>query len=388
MIYLIYLSIGYLAVTTLILLRNHTHFISLHPSRETRYLDQSPPVSICIPARNEEDTIERCVNTALKQSYPDFEVLVFDDGSTDRTGRILEKLQERHPHRLTVLKGSTKPDDWLGKPWACHQLSKTASGELLIFADADTWFEPDAIGRVVRSMGHDVIDFLTVWPRQRLETFWEKMIIPLIYYALLSLLPAYYVYRAPRWIPSFLKSRLAPYFAAACGQFLAFKRSAYERIGGHEAVKDEIVEDVALARRIKKSGFRMRMYYGADTVGCRMYNSLNEIKEGFRKNFLAGFGFNLPLFVLAGLLHIIVYVVPYLTLLAGIILGDRILLMLSGIPVLLILFHRLLISRWFSWNFGYGLLHPVSVLWFQWLAMIVLRDYYTGRRPEWKGRQV
>ncbi|MDX1619076.1 MAG: glycosyltransferase family 2 protein, partial [Balneolaceae bacterium] len=282
MTYLLYFSIVFLAFATLILLRNRFNFTPLRTAADSSrtFTDQSPRVSICIPARNEEDTIERCVESALNQTYPNVEVLVMDDRSTDRTGPILSALAEHHPYRFRPFRSLPKPDDWMGKSWACHQLAGKANGDILIFIDADTWLARETAARVVRTMGHDVVDFLTVWPRQILKSFWERMLIPLMYYALISLLPVHYVYRAPRWMPPVLRKRFLPYFTAACGQFMAFKRDAYRAIGGHESVKSEVVEDVALARKIRKSGFDMRMYYGSGSVACRMYRSGSDIRSG------------------------------------------------------------------------------------------------------------
>lgn len=388
MYYLLYLASGYLAVTSIILLRNRVSFTPLFSAKGTSFSEQSPKVSICVPARNEEQTIERCLRSALAQNYPNLEVLVLDDRSGDETGNILAQLQRHHPGRLAVLQGEPKPSDWLGKPWACHQLSEAASGDILIFADADTWFEKELAARVVRTMGRHVIDFLTVWPEQKLGSFWEKMIIPLVYYALLSLLPTSYVYRAPRWMPPPLRRIFAPYFAAACGQFMAFKRNAYQAIGGHHAVKQEVVEDMELAKRIKRAGFTMRMYNGEQTVSCRMYRSLKGISQGFRKNFLAGFGYNAPLFAAGGLLHLVVYVLPLFTLAIGLYFDQTRLMVWSLIPMALMLGHRLLLAFWFGWNPLFGLLHPVSVLWFQYLGFRILRDHFSGHRANWKGRPV
>lgn len=388
MIYLLYIATGYLALTSIVLLRNRVNFTRLLSAEHTDFSGQSPKLSICVPARNEERSIERCILSALAQEYPNFEVIVLDDRSEDATARILAQLSHQYPDRLRVMSGRPKPDDWLGKPWACRQLADTASGDILLFADADTWFEKDMASRVVRTMGRHVIDFLTVWPRQKLGSFWERMIIPLVYYALLSLLPAQYVYRAPRWMPPPLRRLFAPYFAAACGQFMVFKTEAYRAIGGHRAVKDRVVEDVELAKRVKRKGLAMRMYYGGDTVACRMYRSPGEIYRGFRKNFLAGFGHHIPLFGAAGLLHLIVYVLPFFTLAAGVISNATGLILWSALPVALILYHRILLAFWFGWNPIYGLLHPVAVLWFQYLGIRVLWDYYKGEKTSWKGRPV
>ncbi|MDZ7694165.1 MAG: glycosyltransferase family 2 protein [Balneolaceae bacterium] len=390
MIYLMYVACGYLLLTSVILLRNRLNFTSLSNAEPFRFVDDSRKVSICVPARNEERNIEQCIRSALNQTYPNLEVLVLDDHSTDRTSPILQELKKNHPNgdKLILLKGKPKPDDWLGKPWACQQLGEAAEGHILIFADADTWFEKDTVARVVRTMGRDVVDMLTVWPRQKLKSFWEKMLIPLVYYALFSLLPVHYVYRAPRWMPSFLRQKFGPLFVAACGQFMVFKEKTYRAIGGHQSVKQKVVDDVKLAKKIKSAGFKMRMYYGSDSVACRMYRSHKEIKNGFRKNFLAGFGYNLFLFLLMGLLHLAVYVLPTFTFIWSLANLNYSLVAWSLLPILLMLFHRFLTARWFGWNPAWGLLHPISVLWFEWLGFLTVRDYLTNKHTTWKSREI
>lgn len=385
---ILYIAFGYLAVTSLILLLNRRDFTPLLPGYKKIYDEEAPLVSILIPARNEETVIERCVKSALNQEYPNLEVLVLDDESTDHTPQILNRIQTSAPKSLQVLKGESKPDGWLGKPWACRQLANQSDGKILIFIDADTWLEKSMVSRVVRSMGHDVLDFLTVWPQQRLVTFWEKTVIPLVYYALLTLLPVRYVHKIPRWIPAKLEPLVRPMFAAACGQCMAFKRSAYDAIEGHQAVKDQVVEDVALAKEIKKRGFKMKMYHGKASISCRMYNSGKEIREGFSKNFLAGFGHNIPLFIAMALLHLIVFVFPFVLLPVVILLKQWLLTVLASLIIFTILFHRVMLARWFRWSAIYALLHPVGVLWFQKLGLELLIKYFRGEHTSWKGRNI
>lgn len=388
MLTILYIALGYLALTSGILLLNRRDFRPLLEGHKKIYPEDAPEVSICIPARNEQRVIERCVKSALHQDYTKLEVVVLDDESTDQTPDILFELSKTYGQKLRLLQGKPKPEGWLGKPWACQQLAEQAQGDILIFIDADTWLQKTMAARIVRSMGHDVVDFLTVWPQQQLVTFWEKTVIPLVYYALLTLLPARYVHKTPKWIPGMLEPLVRPMFAAACGQCMAFKRSAYVKVGGHASVKNEVVEDVALAKEIKKQGKTMKMYYGEATISCRMYHSGNEIKEGFSKNFLAGFNHNIPLFLLMALLHLIVFVAPFVVLPLAILQQLWWAAFLSGLAVAIILAHRLLLARWFSWNIFYSLLHPLGVLWFQKLGAELLLKYVRGEKSSWKGRNI
>lgn len=388
MIILLYIALGYLFVTTAILYFNRMDFTPLPPTPRQYFDERAPEVSICIPARNEAHSIERCVRSVMAQQYPNLNAYVLDDRSTDGTARILEKLSDTFSQKLTVLAGDPKPDSWLGKSWACHQLSQKATGDILIFIDADTWLEPQTTAKVVRSMGRDIVEFVTIWPQQKLGTFWEKIVIPLVYFALLTLLPVRYVHSNPKWLPAFLRKKIAPLFSAACGQFMAFKRNAYKKIGGHQSVKDQVVEDVELAKNLKRAGYSMRMYHGKKAVSCRMYTSRNALWEGFRKNFLAGFGGHTLFFIGMGLLHGITFLLPALLLPVLIVTGAQKILALCLGAITLMLLQRFMIDRWFGWHVGYGLLHPLGIIWFQLLAIQVLADYISDKSVYWKERPV
>ena len=385
---LLYIALGYLLVTGAILYLNKRDFTPLPPTPRNYFDEQAPAVTICIPARNEANSIERCVRSAIEQQYPNHHLLVLDDGSTDGTSEILDSLSEQYPETLTVIGGQQKPDDWLGKSWACQQLSEEALGDILIYIDADTWLEPKTTSKVVRTMGSDIVDFITLWPQQKFGTFWEKTIIPLVYFALLTLLPTRYVYRLPNWFPPFLKQKMGPLFAAANGQFMAFKKNAYETIGGHQSVKNEVVEDVELAKNIRRAGFRMKMYHGKNAISCRMYESRKELWQGFRKNFFAGFGHNPVLFIGMGLLHIITFIVPILSLPFLFLWGSTKLTLLALAAVLLMFWQRFTVDRWFDWKLRYGFLHTLGVCWYQMLGIQVLSDYFNGVSAQWKDRNI
>lgn len=380
---LLYVAAAYLGFTIFVFVRNWFEFRSLKNLSPfiANSEERAPFVSICIPARDEETVIERCVTSALKQDYPNFEVIVLDDNSTDKTTEILAKLSGII-NNLRHLSGKPKPTDWLGKPWACHQLSIHANGEFLIFIDADVWLEEDTISKAVNALQKS--DTITVWPKQRVITFWEKLIIPMIYYGLYSLLPAKYVEQDPRWLPNRFRRKMAPKFAAACGQFIAFNRKAYDEIGGHSSVKQEIVEDVELSKAIKRQGKTITMYDGVDTVNCRMYQSHKEIFEGLRKNFFVGFGKNTPLFLFMAFLQFVVYVIPFFILF----LGNSEQQLFSAVLIGIIFLQRWLLDYRFGWNPLISILQPLTILWFEVLAICCLWDHYTGKKARWKGREV
>ena len=379
-------SLLYLLATSVILIRNRFELTEL--PYDTAETFNSKKISVCIPARNEELNIGSLLKTVLNQKYDNFEVHVLDDQSTDKTPGILREFKQKHPQKLFIHKGREKPNDWFGKPWACQQLSETATGELLLFIDADTKLKPEALSRINYSFQYYGLDMLTVWPRQILGTFWENTVLPLIYFALLTILPSIYVYRKPRWMPAFIYHQIRGNFAAANGQCVAFTKDAYHQIGGHRSVKQQVVEDVELAKNIKREGLSLRMFTGMNTISCRMYRNEKEMFEGLRKNFLAGFSNSLPLFITAAILHIIVFILPFLMLLWQVFNYNPPVFFLSIASITLIFIQRLVISTWFSWNPLYVFLHPIGVIWFQRLGIVKIVDKITGKTALWKGRAV
>ena len=382
---LLYFAIGYLLFISVVMIMNLRDFKPMQPSSDLPDV-RKPFVSICIPARNEERNIKRSVRSVLAQKYSSFEVLVLDDESTDQTPDILNRLIKKYPEKLLDVNSKSKPNNWLGKSWACHQLSQKARGDILFFIDADVWLEPDAVNNAVQSMNQYSVDFVTIWPLQKLGSFWEKVVIPIVYYGLLGLLPTRYVHKKPSWIPASLENRTSPLFAAACGQCMIFKRSAYEAIGGHQSVKNDIVEDVALAKQIKRNGFRMRMFHGAGTATCRMYRSANEMWQGFRKNFLALFNDSIPAFVLMAIINFVVYVLPVYTFIEGLAKNNIQTAVLSAVALSLVFIHRLILARWYQWKPRMSFLHPLGVLWFHALGVCVFWDHLIGQRARWKNR--
>jgi chlorobactene glucosyltransferase len=261
-----------------------------------------PHVSVLIPARNEATVIGPTVKSWLNQTYPNFELIILDDHSTDGTARIAQA-EAQQDSRVQVITGQTLPAGWLGKNWACHQLAQAATGEWLIFADADVRWSPEALAALVVEMERTQADLLTIWPTQHTHTWGERLVVPLMALVILAYLPLPLVHHTP-W----------PAFAAANGQCLAFRRRAYQTIGGHAALRDNVLEDVNFARRIKAQGLRLRMADGAGLVSCRMYPDWPAVRDGFAKNILAGYGHSVFFLVLAAVFHWLVFLLPWLLL--------------------------------------------------------------------------
>src|ERR1039458_6662891 len=243
-----------------------------------------PLVSVCIPARNEEKRIRPCLESLLKQDYPQYEVLVLDDQSTDGTLGLLRRFSAKDG-RLKVLRGKALPAGWVGKPWACHQLSLKARGEWFFYTDADTWHTPDMLKRSIQAAEREKADLLSCFTRQQTGTWLEYLVIPVMVFCLTAFLPVRRVLKRGTFFSK---------FAGAGGQFLLFKKEAYNGIGGHESVKNEIVEDLKIGNLLVQMGFKLVFLNGVDLAFCRMYQSAREVWEGFSKNFFPAFGFSVP----------------------------------------------------------------------------------------------
>ncbi|MEJ2292564.1 MAG: glycosyltransferase family 2 protein [Deinococcales bacterium] len=233
-------------------------------------------VSLLVPARDEGANLPRTLPGLLQQGAG--EVVVLDDGSSDDTPRVLAAFARRHPE-LRVLSGRPLPAGWLGKSWACQQLAEAARGEVLVFTDADVSWRPGALDAVLAVLSRSGADLVTAWPRQRAVTLGERLSVPQLDTLLLGALP---------W-PLVGASR-HPALSAANGQLMAWRRAAYDAVGGHRTVRGEVLEDVALARAAKAGGLRLALRLGAPLLETRMYRSWREAVEGFGKNVLAATG--------------------------------------------------------------------------------------------------
>jgi chlorobactene glucosyltransferase len=242
--------------------------------------ERAEEVSVVIPARNEEAGIARAVRSLAGQAGVR-EIVVVDDHSEDRTGEILEELRAEIP-RLRVVRNGALPEHWTGKCYALATGAQSASGPWLLFTDADTEHRPGSLAALVERAEREGVDLLSLSPAQRVATWWEKSVIPVIYVRLARL------YRFAE-----VSDPHSP-AAAANGQFILIRREAYERAGGHRAVRAEVLEDVELARRVKARGGRLLFLPGAAWVQTRMYRSFGQMWEGWTKNLYLLFGGSLP----------------------------------------------------------------------------------------------
>lgn len=350
------------------------------PARaETRQL---PTVSVLIPARNEAEVIGETVTRLLNQDYggthhrPSFEVIILDDQSSDRTAQIAGAAGKGATN-LRIISGQPLPEGWLGKNWACHQLAQAAEGEILVFTDADVIWSPTALSRLIGQMQMDNADLQTVWPTQITQSWAERLVVPLMAFVIVGYLPLLAVHHLPWSI-----------FAAAMGQCLAFHRSAYAAVGGHAALRDQIVEDVAFAKAIKRTGRRLRVADGGGVISCRMYRNWEEVRNGFAKNVLAGHGNSIPFLLFSWAFHWLLWLIPWVWLLAGAFValpwwpGWPLLLITLGVGI------RALTAAFSRQRVRDAIWMPVSTLLMAVIATqsIVWQLFRGG--PRWRGRRL
>lgn len=238
----------------------------------SKYADRELPfVSVLVPARNEESKIGRCLDSLLAQDYPNYEIVVIDDRSTDRTGEIIEAYARRDS-RIKFVKGKDAPDGWIGKCNALAHAVGYASGDWYIFTDADTCHTKNSVKDAVSYAVSNKADLVSFIPMQELGSFWERLIMPVLLNSFLLGDPFHAVNNP--------NAKLA----YAYGQYIICRRSSYDAVGGHQSVRDEIVEDHAIGRVFKDKGYKILVADGNTLYSVRMYTNLETMWQGWTKN--------------------------------------------------------------------------------------------------------
>ncbi|MGD8278340.1 MAG: glycosyltransferase family 2 protein, partial [Gemmatimonadota bacterium] len=347
-------------------------------------LSESPPVtedaplaSIIVPARNEAPNLGTCVGTLLASAYPAFEILIVDDRSSDGTADIARELARSNPDRIRFIEGRALPDGWVGKCWACWQGYREARGDVLVFTDADTRHGRSLLGHAVSALESRGAALVTGFPRQLMNGFWERLILPHIFTAIELR------YRDPARMNRSRKVR----DAVANGQFLVFRRDAYEAIGGHEAVRGEIVEDIRIAQLVVAAGRRVFTAWAKDVIETRMYRSLADIVEGWSKNLARGSRHSVDPWLrplLPGLVaafQIGFWVAPPALLVAAIA-GGSVPLIWAATTTTASLVFWLIRHLQFRAPIAYTLLFPIGAAA---VALLFLRSAWLGENVTWKG---
>lgn len=337
-----------------------------------------PPVAVLIPARNEGTNIEACLRLLLQQNYPNLTVWLYDDDSTDDTLAIARSVPNS---ALRIVEGKEGPPaGWLGKANALHRLYGVVKAEsnpaYLLFTDADVQFESDAVACAVAAAQSWDAGLLSIFPRQRLGSFAERLAVPtLLHWTVYNFLPLTIAF----------SERSGPSFAAANGQFMLFTQEAYEACGTHEAVKSQILEDVALSRAVKKAGYKAILADGGSTVNTRMYRGAGEVWRGYSKNAYAFFNYK-PYFLALGVLVLLgLYVLPLAFAVIAFVGGDALNGSFFVAQYLVAVVTRLLLSVRFAYPLGDAFLHPLAVGYMIAIQLNSMVWSITGRGA-WKGR--
>ncbi|UER53990.1 glycosyltransferase [Kineosporiaceae bacterium SCSIO 59966] len=338
--------------------------------RLLRTPDADPPpvrerVSVLVPARDEAHGVGDCLRAVLAGTgVADLEVLVLDDGSVDGTADAARAAADGD-RRVRVLTGTPPPAGWLGKPWACRQLAAAATGDVLVFVDADVRLAPHALAATVGLLRRHRLDLVSPYPRQLTGTAAERLVQPLLQWSWLTTLPLRVAERSPR-----------PSLSAANGQLLAVDAAAYRRAGGHDTVRAEVLDDIALLRAVKAAGGRGVVADGTTLATCRMYTSWAQVRDGYAKSLWSAFGSPAGAAAVTGLLTL-AYVVPA----AAALRGSRAGALGYAAGVL----GRVLVAHRTGGRPLDAAAHPLSVLT---LAGLTARSWWLHQRGAltWKGR--
>ncbi|HZS05041.1 MAG TPA: glycosyltransferase [Blastocatellia bacterium] len=325
-------------------------------------------VSLLVPARNEEKNLPECLDAVLRQGDVIAEVLIYDDHSTDHTTRIIGEYARRDGRIRRVPAVPLEPG-WCGKNFACAQLAAAARGEWILFIDADARLTDGAAARMLAEAEARKLTFLSCWPGLDMRSFWEKVLMPLLNFAVFTLYPAPLALRRPETAS----------LGLAHGACMLFHRADYEAFGGHAVVRDEIFEDTVLARLWRASGRRGLGLDGQDVVRVRMYTSLGGIWQGFQKNFFPAFR-RQSSFWLFLLFHLVIFLLPFVLLIAA----RNTAIVSAALGVLLI---RLLLALRFRHPLWSVLLHPLGETVLILIGLFSWWKCQSGRGVEWKGRQ-
>jgi chlorobactene glucosyltransferase len=360
---------------TYFLLLSLSNIVWLRLSSRKPHTTMGGKVSVLIPARNEEENLEKCLESLLVQTYTNYEVIVLDDQSTDHTWEIITHYVKRYPGLIRAVKGKPLPrDGWNGKPFAMQQLSEYANGDYFLFTDADTVHSRESIAWAVTNIESHGVDCLSGYVSQELNTFGEVLIVPATYIMTTIILPL--------WL---IAATRAPGLSFAIGQFVMFKRQAYEAIGGYSSVSEHISDDIFVVRELKKAGFHLIFLDIRKYVRCQMYKGYRASFDGICKN-IYDFFKNRPVFLTAALSALVFFVVlPLILLPLQLISGNPAVKLISvSVMIFLLAWALTLYDRGLKWWAPF--LYPLLFLHLLYMAWRSFGRVATGQGVPWKGR--
>jgi chlorobactene glucosyltransferase len=338
--------------------------------------DNEPLVSILIPARNEEKNIERCLRSFINQDYKNTEIVVLDDNSSDKTGEIVRRLAKKDS-RIRLVLGKPLPQGWLGKNFACFQLSHYAKGDYLIFTDADTHHFTSSVRSAVACLIANKLDAACLFPRQIMASLSERLSVPFINFAILLFMPL-----------ALIRKSRNPLFCTGVGQYFIFKKEAYFAIGGHASVKGKILEDVHISKKIKEAGFNYMIFDGSTSLICRMYKNFHEVWKGFSRFMFSAFDYNFVTMALVLILANIFLFLPFVFLPLGIFIykwpAEIMTLIIMQVSIISIV--RICISLRFKQSIFNVFIHPLSMIFIVLVSMNSFIQSRLGSGISWKER--
>lgn len=338
----------------------------------------TPGISVLIPARNEAARIEPCVRAWMHQAYPNYEVVIYDDDSTDETAARVRAVVVGNRHTRLVV-GGRVPEGWRGKPYACHRLRARARGEILVFADADVMPSPSTLSSVAAAFSTFPVDAVSAVPRHVSRSRAVLALVALQNWAALTFLPS--------WCSV---ARARPLFAAMNGQFMAIRTPVYDAVEGFAAVRGALAEDVALGRRLAERGYRIGLLDGASLLTCTPYSTLRDVWRATLRNLPPVFFRSAPLVVATAVALTTLYLGPIAILLCGLAGGHGGAPLWSWIPlgeIALGMLGRLIVDRRVGYPSWLVLTHPVAVAALV-VMMVAAATHYQRRRPvDWRGRR-
>jgi len=334
-------------------------------------------VSVLIPARNEERNIGRCLDSLLQQTYQDYEILVLDDQSTDRTWPILSRYAQDHPDRVQAVRGKPLPEAcWSGKAHAMHQLAHLAHGEYLLFTDADTVHSSESISWAVTNLEWHRVDFISGYISQELGSFGEALLVPIMYLMTAVIMPI--------WLIPVTRT---PLLSFAVGQVVMFRRKGYESIGGYASVSGEISDDIHIARQMRKAGFRTIFLDIRRHVRCRLYHGFHEAFNGLTKNISDFLNHKILSLVSGSLAVVFCFLLPYGLLLPYLCTGRPLSVLVAGtVGLFQLTWCLVLYDRGLKWYVPF--LYPLLFVFGLVMMWRGYKKHRSGVGLIWKGRVV
>jgi len=328
-----------------------------------------PRISVVIAARNEELDLPNTLDDLLAQDYPNLEILVVEDSSTDRTRDVIDARAPR-VHRVNP---PPLPDGWVGKSWACWNGARAATGDWLLFLDADVRTHPAAVRTTYEWAVREHADLATIAPRVEMQSFWERLVLPFYVQVVLT------YFRTPH------VNRPGSKAAMANGQYWLTPRPVYDALGGHAAIRSIVLEDIAMARRYRAAGRSLRVAWAPELGQTRMYRNRNEMFEGLLKN-VHGTEFSAARLTgsIAGLIGL--FLLPLALLPLGLLTGTLALTLMGGILYFALFGKHVVFARVLGAPGAYGLLYPAAVVYYLVLLVTSLGRGLRRKPVAWKGR--